>query len=46
MITSNTKDFKGRITLKVITPFGDSLANTQMPCTIGMLQYAGKEALA
>ena len=31
MITSNTKDFKDSITLKVITPLGDSLANKWLP---------------
>jgi hypothetical protein len=32
--------------MMVITPVDDSLANNHTLCTIGMLQYAGKGAMA
>ena len=37
---------RGSITILFILPCHDSLANNHTLCTIGMLQYAGKEALA
>ena len=39
-------DSEGRITPLVITHASDSLANTHMPNTIGVLHYAGKGVFA